>query len=112
MLNTGTNGWLSIINGFTGSGLYCKIGNLVLIAFTAICPGGQTVFANVPELIKPQNEQFNNVWVQLFNAPTGYGQLCGNITIKQNGDLILRDWNGSILTAKTTCRGSLVYRLN
>ncbi len=108
-LNTGISGNLSLTNGFTGSAVYTKVGNIVVIAFSVICPGDQRIFANVPDFIKPINEQYNSIWVQ--SNSTDISQLIDNVTIYPAGYLAVRNWNGGNITAQSSCRGSLVYTL-
>lgn len=108
-LNTGIRVDLTLINGFTGSAWYAKVGNLVLVSTAIICPGTGNIFANIPNNIAPIKPQHNAAWIYLDGS---VGSIAVAIkTSQEPGYLYVRNWNGTTLPKGTTVYASFMYYL-
>lgn len=100
---------MTLINGFTGSAWYAKVGNLVLVSTAIICPGTGNIFANIPNNIAPIKPQHNAAWIYLDGS---VGSIAVAIkTSQEPGYLYVRNWNGTTLPKGTTVYASFMYYL-
>nr|WP_300819822.1 hypothetical protein [uncultured Acetatifactor sp.] len=108
-LNTGIRVDLTLINGFTGSAWYAKVGNLVLVSTAIICPSTGNIFANIPNNIAPIKPQHNAAWIYLDGS---VGSIAvATKTSQEPGYLYVRNWNGATLPKGTTVYASFMYYL-
>ena len=108
-LNTGMRTDLTLINGFTGSAWYAKVGNLVLVSTAISCPGTGNIFANTPNNITPMKSQHGAAWIYLDGS---VGSIAVNAkTAQEPGFLYVRNWNGTTLPKNTVVYASFMYYL-
>ena len=108
-LNTGMRADLTLINGFTGSAWYAKVGNLVLVSTAISCPGTGNIFANIPNNITPMKSQHSAAWIYLDGS---VGSIAINAkTAQEPGFLYVRNWNGTTLPKNTVVYASFMYYL-
>lgn len=108
-INTGMRVDLTLINGFTGSAWYAKVGNLVLVSTAISCPGTGNIFANIPNNITPMKSQHSAAWIYLDGS---VGSIAvATKTSQEPGYLYVRNWNGATLPKGTTVYASFMYYL-
>lgn len=108
-LNTGMRANLTLVNGFTGSAWYAKVGNLVLVSTDITCPGTGNIFANIPSDIIPIKSQHGPAWIYLDGS---VGSIAVSTKMSQgSGFLYVRNWNGTTLPKDTDVYASFIYYL-